>query len=49
LTLVDAEVEADTFFPAFDENDWLEQEAVPQPADEKNRYAFTFKTLVRRH
>lgn len=49
LTLVDAEAEADTFFPTFDENDWLEQEAIPQSADEKNQYAFTFKTLVRKY
>lgn len=48
LTLVDAEVEADTFFPLFDETAWVEQEAIPHAADEKNQYAFTFKTLVRK-
>ncbi|HMV49084.1 MAG TPA: dihydrofolate reductase [Blastocatellia bacterium] len=47
LTLVDAEVEADTFFPEFDEKDWCEQELVFHPADEKNQFPFTFKVLVR--
>lgn len=48
LTLVDAEVAADTFFPEFDERGWSEQECFYQPADEKNQYPFTFKMLVRR-
>ncbi|MDQ3011132.1 MAG: dihydrofolate reductase [Acidobacteriota bacterium] len=47
LTLVDAEVEADTFFPEFDEHGWCEREAVFHPADEKNQFPFTFKLLVR--
>ncbi|MGH9940148.1 MAG: dihydrofolate reductase [Blastocatellia bacterium] len=47
LTLVDAEVTADTFFPEFDEREWSERERVYQSADEKNRYPFTFKLLVR--
>jgi dihydrofolate reductase len=48
LTLVDAEVAADTFFPNFDESEWSEQESFYQSADEKNQYPFTFKLLVRR-
>lgn len=47
LTLVEAEVAADTFFPAFDENDWQEVERSSHLADEKNQYAFTFVTLNR--
>jgi len=48
LTLVDAEVTADTFFPAFDEGDWQERECAFHPADEKNQFPFTFKLLVRK-
>lgn len=49
LTFVDAEVVADTFFPEFDEQEWDEQESFYQPADEKNRYPFTFKLMVRKN
>ena len=48
LTFVDAEVAADIFFPEFDEQEWSERESFHQPADEKNQYPFTFKSLVRR-
>src|SRR5262245_8209875 len=48
LTLVDAEVVADTFFPEFDEREWREQESSYQPADEKNQYPFTFKLVKRK-
>jgi dihydrofolate reductase len=47
LTFVDAEVAADTFFPEFDQREWIERESFYQPADEKNQYPFTFKLLVR--
>ena len=47
LTLIDAEVEADTFFPEFNLQDWSERECVFHPADEKNQFPFTFKLLVR--
>jgi dihydrofolate reductase len=47
LTLVDAEVAADTFFPEFDERAWSERESTYRPADEKNQYAFTFKLMTR--
>jgi dihydrofolate reductase len=47
LTLVEAEVEADTFFPAYEEGVWVEQEVITLTADEKNQFAFTFKTLKR--
>jgi len=48
LTLVDAEVAADTFFPEFDEHEWIEQESFYQPADEKNQYPFAFKLMARK-
>jgi len=49
LTLVDAEVPADTFFPKFDEGEWSERESFYHPADDRNQYPFTFKMLVRTH
>ncbi|MEP7340302.1 MAG: dihydrofolate reductase [Acidobacteriota bacterium] len=48
LTLVDADVAADTFFPEFDDQEWSEREAIFHPADEKNQFPFTFKLLVRK-
>jgi dihydrofolate reductase len=47
LTLVEAEVAADTFFPAWDSSGWIEQEVSHHEADEKNQYPFTFKLLLR--
>jgi dihydrofolate reductase len=49
LTFVDAEVAADTFFPAVDEREWSERESFYQPANEKNQYPFTFKLMVRKN
>ncbi len=45
FTRVHADVEADTFFPEFDENSWIEMESVHHPADERNQFAFTYKVL----
>ena len=36
LTLVDAEVEGDTFFPEFDQTDWREVERGEHGADDRN-------------
>ena len=47
LTIVHGEVEADTFFPAYHQADWRIVEREQRPADEANRYAMTFLTLVR--
>ncbi|MGH9843980.1 MAG: dihydrofolate reductase, partial [Blastocatellia bacterium] len=47
LTLVDAEVVADAFFPAFDARDWKVRESQHHPADEKNQYGFTFNVITR--
>lgn len=48
LTDVDADVAADTFFPEFDEQEWIERERLFHPADEKNQFPFTFKLLLRK-
>ncbi len=48
LTEVQAEVEADTFFPDYDHEQWSEQEIVHHSADGKNQYPFTFKMLSKR-
>ena len=47
LTLVHAEVAADTFFPQWDRSAWIEKESIDHPRDEKNQYAFSFKRLER--
>lgn len=48
LTIVHAVVDADTFFPEYDESLWVVREVIRHQADEKNQYPFTFKLLVRR-
>src|SRR5689334_9214650 len=48
LTEVEAEVDGDVFFPAFDEAGWREVRREQHGADEKNQYAFTIRELERR-
>lgn len=48
LTDVDAETEADAFFPAFDRGEWIETSARRVEADADNVAAFTIRELVRR-
>ncbi len=48
LTLVHADSEADTFFPAWDIDEWIEVESENRTADEKNQYSFTFKVLEKK-
>ena len=48
LTEVEAVVEGDVSFPDFDEADWREVWREDHTADDKNQYAFTFRTLERR-
>lgn len=48
LTLVDAEVEGDTWFPEFDRSEWVEVESEPHPADARHLYAFRIVHLERR-
>ena len=48
LTLVQAEVEADTFFPPYDApHDWSIVEESQHAADEKNQFATVYQTLDR--
>ena len=47
LTLVEAEVEADAFFPTFDMSDWQMTESRDFAADEKNLLRQTFQILER--
>jgi dihydrofolate reductase len=47
LTEVDAEVEADAFFPRFDRREWREASAVRFPAGEGNDFPFAIRELVR--
>lgn len=45
LTEVHAEVGADTFFPAFDLQDWIEETSSHHPADDRDQFPSTFKIL----
>lgn len=47
LTWVQAEVEADAFFPEFDRQAWSTVSVEDRAADQKNRYAMRFETLER--
>ena len=48
LTRVAADCDADTFFPEFDGDEWVEASSESHTADEKNEYPFTFLLLVRK-
>ncbi len=48
LTLVHADIEGDTFFPALDPTQWADVECLRQTPDERNPYALTFLTLERK-
>jgi dihydrofolate reductase len=48
LTLVTADLEGDTFFPAYDESLWDEVSHEAHPADAKNEYPYCFKVLARK-
>ena len=48
LTWVDAEVDADTYFPEVDPLLWQEVESQVHPADERHAFAFRFVHYTRR-
>jgi len=48
LTEVDARIAADAWFPAFEEDDWLEVSREPHAADAENPLAYTFVRYLRR-
>lgn len=47
VTLVKADLEADTFFPKIDEKIWKKTNEVCHEKDEKNGYDFCFQTFER--
>lgn len=47
LTLVEAEVTGDAYFPEIDHGAWRELRREFHPADERNAYAYTFVDLER--
>ena len=47
LTMIDADFEGDTYFPAWDPAEWERTESLPRAADEKNAYACEFETYQR--
>lgn len=47
ITLVHARAAADTFFPAYEAEDWEVIKQELRPADEKNEFDLTFLTLSR--
>ncbi len=47
LTLVDCDIEADTFFPAWDAADWQQAGCTEVAADQRNAYAFSIVDLRR--
>lgn len=49
LTIVQAEFDADTFFPELDFNQWKVLETEQVEANEKNEYPHTYRKLVRRY
>ncbi|MEJ2575943.1 MAG: dihydrofolate reductase [Gammaproteobacteria bacterium] len=47
LTEIDAEIDGDTLFPAFDRSAWRETARESHPADDRNPYPYAFVTLRR--
>lgn len=47
LTLIDAKIEGDTFFPDWTTSCWKEVERQSHPIDERHAYQFEFVTLER--
>lgn len=48
LTRLQADLEADTFFPALEEGEWEIAQSQHFPADEGNQYPFTYSLLLRK-
>lgn len=48
LTVVHTEVSGDTFFPPFDESEWVLRADERHERDERHAYAFSFRTYERR-
>ncbi len=48
ITYVNGEFEGDSWFPGFDETQWLEKDSVTRQADENNLYECRFVTLEKK-
>lgn len=48
LTIIDHEFDGDTFFPELNPDEWQESKREDFEPDEKNKYKYSFITLVRR-
>lgn len=48
ITQIDADVEADTFFPVFDENQWSKQLISTHQKDEKHQFDFAIYHYVKK-
>jgi len=47
ITNIDIDVDGDTYFPSFDENEWRLKDSVTHQADEINPYIYTFNNFER--
>lgn len=47
LTLIDADVNGDTYFPEYTTEEWKEISREAHPADKENKYPYTFVVLER--
>lgn len=47
ITIIEHEFDGDTFFPEFDQGEWVIEEERRHEADEKNRYSMLFRTYRR--
>ena len=48
ITHIEEEFEGETYFPYYDENDWLEVSCESYQPDEINKYAFHFSIMERK-
>lgn len=47
LTVVQAQIEGDTWFPEFDREGWVLEEEASHPADARHPFSFTYRTYRR--
>lgn len=48
MTVVDADIDGDAFFPVLDHQEWSIVESKSHLPDEKNKYPYQFLTLIRK-
>ena len=48
ITHIEGEFEGETYFPHYDENDWLEVSCESHQPDEKNKYVYHFSIMDRK-